>query len=532
VVATWRKPSAAPPVRRCAVYTRKSTEKGLELQVTSLDVQRERCEAWVRSQGPGYTILPTRYDDGGYTGANTARPAFRRLLADIEAGLIDVVVIYKLDRLSRSMIDYTKLLEYLQARGVDYVSVTENFRTTDAAGEFQAFMQMSVAQYERRLTSNRVRDNVRTKREMGKWTGGVAPLGYRIESKKLVVSAEWSPLAVDVIRLWLETRSAKKTARVLNAKGRYRPSRLLRDGTPVKLRPWRANDVLALVKCPWYGGFVLSGEELHRGDQPPLIDEATFALVQARLEEVGSVRAQPGRRPIYMLSGLLRCGNCGKAMTGASTRNRHGTVYRYYRCTTRDQRGAEACSTRQCSADVTESYVVAQVRDEVRFAGLATRVPAAVEAAAAASRRAVVEEENSLARLIEAKTAERSETIDAYVAADGAARRGLEERMNLLEQDLRVAGERQRQLMQKLVRYAAATKAAADVGAILADFDRSWELLNVENRARVLRSVVSLLETKGPGKPLLIRFDAGVCDDLAGVDTQDRPQGRGRAPHD
>ena len=174
---------------RCAIYTRKSTEHGLELEFNSLDAQREACEAYIKSQGTkAGRALPTRYDDPAYSGGNLDRPALQKLLADIDAGRIDVVVVYKIDRLTRSLADFAKLVEVFDTKAISFVAVTQQFNTTTSMGRLTLNVLLSFAQFERELSSERVRDKIAASRKKGKWTGGSVPLGYDVKDKKLVVN--------------------------------------------------------------------------------------------------------------------------------------------------------------------------------------------------------------------------------------------------------------------------------------------------------------------------------------------------------
>jgi DNA invertase Pin-like site-specific DNA recombinase len=182
-----------PVVRRvrCAVYTRKSTEEGLDMEFNSLDAQREACEAYVASQkAEGWVLVPDRYDDGGYSGGNLERPALKRLMADIEARRVDIVVVYKIDRLTRALMDFSRLIEVLDRNSVTFVSVTQAFNTTTSMGRLTLNVLLSFAQFEREVTGERIRDKVAASRKKGMWMGGWAPLGYDIKDRKLVINTE------------------------------------------------------------------------------------------------------------------------------------------------------------------------------------------------------------------------------------------------------------------------------------------------------------------------------------------------------
>ena len=206
---------------RCAVYTRKSTAAGLEQEFNTLDAQRESCEAYVRSQAAnGWQLLEERYDDGGFTGANIDRPAFQRLLADIDAGEIDIVVVYKVDRLSRSLLDFAQVMDLFQRAGVDFVSVTQSFSTSDSIGRLTLNLLMSFSSFERDMIAERTRDKIAASRRKGLWTGGPVPLGYDVREKKLVVNPVEAPVVREAFELYLAHKSAGIVAGILNRKKR------------------------------------------------------------------------------------------------------------------------------------------------------------------------------------------------------------------------------------------------------------------------------------------------------------------------
>ena len=209
-----------PKPLRCAIYTRKSTEHGLELEFNSLDAQREACEAYIKSQASqGWRALPQHYDDPAYSGGNLERPALKQLLADIEAGRVDVVVVYKIDRLTRSLADFAKLVEAFDARSISFVAVTQQFNTTTSMGRLTLNVLLSFAQFERELSSERVRDKIAASRRKGKWTGGTVPLGYDARDKKLVINKTEAETVRTIFRRYLELKSFSKLVADLDRQG-------------------------------------------------------------------------------------------------------------------------------------------------------------------------------------------------------------------------------------------------------------------------------------------------------------------------
>src|SRR5438876_5962151 len=209
-----------PKIRRCAIYTRKSSEEGLEQEFNSLHAQREACEAFIKSQaGEGWRLVRTHYDDGGLSGATMERAALQRLMADIDKGLVDAVVVYKVDRLTRSLADFAKMVEVFDARSISFVAVTQQFNTTTSMGRLTLNVLLSFAQFERELSSERVRDKIAASRRKGKWTGGSVPLGYEGKDKKLVVNKTEAETVRIIFRCYLELQSFSKLVADLDRRG-------------------------------------------------------------------------------------------------------------------------------------------------------------------------------------------------------------------------------------------------------------------------------------------------------------------------
>src|SRR5690348_13819016 len=199
-----------PNARRCAIYTRKSSEEGLEQDFNSLQAQREACEAFIKSQASeGWKLIKTAYDDGGMSGGTMERPALQRLLADIGEGLVDVVVVYKVDRLTRSLADFTKMVEMFDARGVSFVAVTQQFNTTTSMGRLTLNVLLSFAQFEREVTGERIRDKIAASKRKGMWMGGVPPLGYEVRDRKLVIIDSEAELVCSIFRRYAELGSVR-----------------------------------------------------------------------------------------------------------------------------------------------------------------------------------------------------------------------------------------------------------------------------------------------------------------------------------
>jgi site-specific DNA recombinase len=292
-------------VLRCAIYTRKSTEHGLELEFNSLTAQREACEAYIKSQAAeGWRVIPTHYDDPAYSGGNLDRPALRHLISDLNAGKLDVVVVYKIDRLTRSLTDFAKLVEIFEARNVSFVAITQQFNTTTSMGRLTLNVLLSFAQFERELASERVRDKLAASRKKGKWTGGSVPLGYHSKDKKLVVNAAEAKTVHMIFDRYLALGSFSKLIAELDAKGVVTKKRLV-AGKAVGSIPFTYGPLAYILKNRTYLGQTGHNGASFPGEHEPIIDRDTFDKVQ-QLMKSHSVRRGGRRRDSgALLKGLL-----------------------------------------------------------------------------------------------------------------------------------------------------------------------------------------------------------------------------------
>jgi site-specific DNA recombinase len=319
----------APPRSRNKNFLRKRL--AWRIQELAEGGLSERALARIEELGPAALAAWRRPARAGTAPSSHARPAFQRLLADIEAGQIDVVVVYKVDRLSRSLLDFAKLMERFGAAGTSFVSVTQNFSTADAMGRLTLNMLMSFAEFEREMIGERTRDKIAAQRRRGKWTGGTVPLGYSVEGKRLVVNDLEAVLVREVFSLYLQQRSTLAVARLLNEAHRSTKRHVAANGRLREARPWTKADVTRLLRNPVYAGYMSSHGELHDGEHEPIVDRETFSQVRELLDGGSRPTKEHSRNADYILRGLLRCARCGSAFTPASTRKGH-TEYRYYRC--------------------------------------------------------------------------------------------------------------------------------------------------------------------------------------------------------
>ena len=357
--------SGGPTTVRCAIYTRKSTEEGLNQDFNSLDAQRDAGEAYIRSQaGEGWTLLPEQYDDGGFTGANMDRPALRRLLSDIQAKKIDCVVVYKVDRLSRSIRDFGKIMEVLEKHGAMFVSVTQQFNTTTSLGRLTLNILLSFAQFEREIISERTRDKQILARKRGKWTGGHVPLGYDLEDGCLVINEEEAARAKQIFEWYLEGHSVHGIVAKCESLGWCHKQWETKEGKTFGGHPMRKCHIYTMLANPLYAARIRAADEIVAAAHARIVDDNTFDLVQQKLKENTRNSGTGHRTKIEaLLRGLIYCTSCGSAMSPSysSSQNRR---YRYYVCLRSIQKKGDGCRTRAVSAPAVEDAVIEGVWPE------------------------------------------------------------------------------------------------------------------------------------------------------------------------
>ncbi len=315
---------------RCAIYTRKSSEEGLEQAFNSLDAQREACAAFVFSQKhEGWSVLPALYDDGGYSGGTLDRPALQRLLADIADAKVDVVVVYKIDRLTRSLFDFAKIVEAFDARGVSFVSITQQFNTTTSMGRLTLNVLLSFAQFEREVAGERIRDKIAASKKKGMWMGGLPSLGYDVQNRKLVVNEEEAGTVVHIFRRYVELRSVRVLQEELDAAGIRSKRRILEDGTSFGGQKLSRGALYLMLQNRIYRGEITHKGNAYPAEHQPIIDKVLWDQVQAILVEnrVDRATGADAKQP-SLLAGLAFDEN-GERLT-PSHAVKKGTRYRYY----------------------------------------------------------------------------------------------------------------------------------------------------------------------------------------------------------
>lgn len=356
----------------CAIYTRKSTSEGLDGEFTTLDNQRDAALSYIASQKSlGWTALLNLYDDGGFTGANMDRPALRRLLDDIKAGLINCVVVYKVDRLSRSLTDFAKLLEFFEAHNVTFVSVTQHFNTQNSMGRLTLNILLSFAQFEREMISERTKDKMAAARKKGHWVGGPPVLGYDVDkaTKTLVINRAEAALVREIFRLYVEKRSLMDVANTLNERGLLTKRHVFPSGRVWGGRPFDKTDIAYIVSNYTYIGKVRYAGEVYDGVHEAIIKSETFATVQAlRMEGQGRRNRVRNSQDAALLRHILWCAHCKTRMIPIYSSKRN-IKYRYYVCHHAQHTGYANCPVRSVNAQKIESLVVE------KLAGLISKAP-------------------------------------------------------------------------------------------------------------------------------------------------------------
>ena len=377
---------------RCAIYTRKSSEEGLEQDFNSLDAQREACEAYIRSQKhEGWVAIETLYDDGGVSGATMERPALKRLLADIAARKVDSVVTYKIDRLTRTLTDFAKIVEVFDTHTVSFVSVTQQFNTTTSMGRLTLNVLLSFAQFEREVTSERIRDKIAASKKKGMWMGGVPPLGYDCQDRKLVVNEEEAKTLRHIYRRYASLGSVQALKEALDTEGIVGKLRVSQAGRRSGGKPLARGALYLMLQNRIYRGEIVHKDKSYPGEHKAIVDQDLWERVQARLVENRVERRIGGRaKNPSLLAGLLH-DDKGVPMT-PSHAVKNGKRYRYYvtRALTTQHREAVPDGRRVPAGDI-EQIVVSRLRAFLSSA-------AEIHEAVAPQAKSAIEQQRLIAR--------------------------------------------------------------------------------------------------------------------------------------
>ncbi|MBE0564603.1 MAG: recombinase family protein [Krumholzibacteria bacterium] len=493
---------------RCAAYTRKSTEEGLQQEFNTLDAQRESCEAYVTSQkAEGWVCLPDHYDDGGFSGGTLERPALDRLLSDIAAGQVDCVVVYKVDRLSRSLLDFSRLVEVFDAHGVSFVSVTQPINTADSTGRLMLNILLSFAQFERETIADRTRDKMSAARRRGKWTGGLPVLGYDIhpDGGRLVVNEDEAPMVREMFSLYQTHRSLSKVAAELQRRGWTTKSWTTRKGTHRPGGPWSKSTLARHLANVTYAGMVNHKGQTYDGEHDPIVPKRLFDEVQEILAgNLTTGRHKARNRYGALLRGLVRCQACGTAYVATAAR-KGNTVYRYYTCSGAQKNGWHTCPRPSLPAQKLERLVIDQIRVIGQDPKLQAETLRQVRRTAKEQGAALAAEEKSLRKKLDAAKVEEAGLVKALGRGD-VAPAAVSLRLAQLEDEASRLATRLADIAQERAAAADAPLCQEDLTAALGLFTPVWDALYPAERARIIELLVERVEVDGEAGTLAVTF--------------------------
>ena len=501
------------PAINCAVYTRKSTEEGLEQEFNSLDAQREAGEAFIASQkSEGWVCLPDRYDDGGFTGGNMERPALKRLMADIDTGRVDCVVVYKVDRLSRSLLDFTQIMEALDKRGVSFVSVTQQFNTTSSMGRLTLNILLSFAQFEREIISERTRDKIAAARRKGKWSGGRPVLGYDVAPSggRLVVNEDEAARVRAIYDVYLDRQSLIETIKELDARGWANKQWVTKKGRESGGAPFNKHSLYSLLTNVLYIGRLTYKEEIHDGEHPAIVDEETFRRAGQILKRNGATGGKQVRNRFgAVLKGLINCAPCGCAMVPTHT-TKENRRYRYYVCAKAQKRGWHACPSKAIPAGEIEKFVIDQIRSIGRDPALLVATLGATRAETKARITELEAEKGALERELKRHNAQMRE-LAGDIGSGGVST----DRMADLLDRVRGAEQRLAQVRDELTGLERGMIDENESAKALAAFDPVWETLTLREQARVLNLLIQRVDYDGDKGTVSVTFHPAGIETLS-----------------
>ena len=499
------KKSQTKPVR-CAVYTRKSTEEGLEQEYNSLDAQRDAAEAYIASQKhEGWELVARPYDDGGFTGSNMERPALKRLLSDIEASEVDCVIVYKVDRLSRSLLDFTKIIEAFDQHGVSFVSVTQQFNTSTSMGRLVLNVLLSFAQFEREMISERIRDKVAASRRRGKWSGGMPLLGYTVENTKLVVDEIEADRVRQIFELYLQHRSLLPVVKELKQRGWTTKQWITKKGDHRGGREFTKNAVYKLLSNVTYIGEIRYKDETHDGEHESIVPLDLFGRVQTQLKANGQSGGTGVRnKHNALLKGLIWCQSCGRPMTHCCS-CKGNKRYRYYVCGTAMQKGWSECPAPSVPAGEIERFVIDQIQSIGTDEDLLNQTIGQIESRSTQHRNNIEAERKTLQRQLR-NDYEKLRAIAANALNNGRVA-GLPE----LQSRIDAAEDRLKTITSKLQSLESQAIDTADVRRLLVGFEELWQNVPPREQVRLTSLLIDRVDFDGVGGNVGITFhDTGM----------------------
>ena len=508
------------PLVRCAIYTRKSTDEGLEQDFNTLDAQREAAEAYIASQrAEGWLALPDRYDDGGYSGGSMDRPAVKRLLDDIEAGKVNCVVVYKVDRLSRSLLDFARMIEVFDRQTVSFVSVTQQFNTSTSMGRLILNVLLSFAQFEREIIGERIRDKIAAAKRKGKHCGGMPVLGYNVDptTRQLVVNPEEAKLVVHIFERFARLGSGTVLGKELNTQGYRTKSWTTKTGKHHEGYSWNKGHLYRLLNNRKYIGKVEHKGNIYEGEHEAIVPQPLWDKVHAMLAVHARTRAQHTRAKTHaLLRGIIRCGTCNYAMGISYTHGKRKQLYRYYVCVYAAKNSYHDCPLPSLAAGEVEGAVVEQLRTIFRTPEVITETLKAtrrIEAQETAQLEGQQKEFEAKLRLLKGQAAELVRPGNTVGNGSIAAELGrINAEMEEAERGLAAVQANLAALREQAV-------TASDVAEALRCIDPVWDELFPAEQARVVKLLVERVIVHPNGLDVRIRTGGlqSLVSELRGV---------------
>jgi len=507
---TRAKSALPPPARqaRCAIYTRKSTEEGLDQEFNSLDAQRESGEAYIKSQNQeGWECLADRYDDGGFTGGNMDRPALKRLMADIEAERIDCVVVYKVDRLSRSLLDFAKLLEVFERHHVAFVSVTQQFNTSTSMGRLMLNVLLSFAQFEREIISERTRDKIAAARRKGKWSGGMPLVGYNVDPRgsKLVVNEDEAIRVRAIFELYLKHEGLVRVVHELERRGWVNKRWTTRKGHERGGKPFTKTSLHKLLTSVTYVGKVRYKGEIHNGEHAGIVSDEVWQKVQSMLQRNGRTGGAAARNKFgALLKGILRCAPCNCAMTPTHSTRNGIKRYRYYVCTSAQKRGWHSCPSKSIPAPEIERFVVEQIKCIGRDPALVRETIVQAQNKSRSQLAALESEDRTLEHELGLWNDEVRKLLEHI--APGAENTPATARLADLQERIRGGEQRATEIREQVLLLNRTVVDERDVVQAMSAFDPIWGSLTPKEQASVIQLLVARVDYDGTNGKVAITF--------------------------
>jgi len=488
------------------------------MDFNTLDAQREACEAYIKSQvSERWTALPDQYDDGGFTGGNMERPAFQQMMTDIKEGKIDCVVVYKVDRLSRSLMDFARIMEVFEKHNVSFVSITQQFNTSTSMGRLVLNVLLSFAQFEREIISERTRDKIAAARKKGKWAGGFPLLGYDIDPtlRRLNTNEPEAIQVREIFEMYLSNRSVTSTVTRLNELGWTTKSWITKKGKPLGGKPFDKPRLYGLLTNVAYIGKVPHKDKVYDGEHDAIIDIDTWERTQMLMKTNGKTGGVHVKNKYgALLKGLVYCASCGCAMVHSFTL-KGDRAYRYYICLNAQKRGWKACKTKSVSAGDIEQFVVDRIRNIGKNTSLLEETVKNVLSQRRSKKPMLIAERDRLMKDIERLKAEGKRLVDVLSLSNAATSPIITEQINRIEETINERNRLLIEVKERLIKLELEIVESSDIRKALTAFDPIWDVLYVREKIRIIQMLVQKVTYDGAEGNVSITFHPSGIKQLA-----------------